>query len=227
MEAQTVFRCCPGWSQQPGDQGCLSRECPPPKPVPQKRLRLKGLSPAWAVQTLFLYLVALPTVRELPTLPPPRLLKRNSPGAVSPQADVGRGQGKRDGAVGGLNGGWGAVSQVLASGRGLRPALGPHGGVCGLRCRFRALSWSPSLARLPAIATPALGSLGPEFPGGPGAGHWRQTDSSSCPASRPWALGLSLPRCLVEACHCLPQRGGPDRCRGDGEPAGQRTRASL
>lgn len=30
MEAQTVFRCCPGWSQQPGDQGCLSRECPPP-----------------------------------------------------------------------------------------------------------------------------------------------------------------------------------------------------
>lgn len=28
METQTVFRCCPGWSQQPGDRGCLSRECP-------------------------------------------------------------------------------------------------------------------------------------------------------------------------------------------------------
>nr|XP_060481261.1 multiple epidermal growth factor-like domains protein 6 [Panthera onca] len=27
MEAQTVFRCCPGWSQQPGDQGCLSPRC--------------------------------------------------------------------------------------------------------------------------------------------------------------------------------------------------------
>lgn len=26
MEAQTVLRCCPGWSQQPGDQGCFSRE---------------------------------------------------------------------------------------------------------------------------------------------------------------------------------------------------------
>ncbi|XP_045659333.1 multiple epidermal growth factor-like domains protein 6 [Ursus americanus] len=27
VEAQTVFRCCPGWSQQPGDQGCLSPQC--------------------------------------------------------------------------------------------------------------------------------------------------------------------------------------------------------
>ncbi|XP_072831992.1 multiple epidermal growth factor-like domains protein 6 [Vicugna pacos] len=27
MEAQTVFRCCPGWSQQPGDRGCLSPTC--------------------------------------------------------------------------------------------------------------------------------------------------------------------------------------------------------
>ncbi|XP_015425995.1 PREDICTED: multiple epidermal growth factor-like domains protein 6 [Myotis davidii] len=27
MEAQPVLRCCPGWSQQPGDQGCLSAEC--------------------------------------------------------------------------------------------------------------------------------------------------------------------------------------------------------
>ncbi|XDB58610.1 hypothetical protein AB1E18_012021 [Capra hircus] len=28
-EAQTVFRCCPGWSQQPGSQGCLSPVCSP------------------------------------------------------------------------------------------------------------------------------------------------------------------------------------------------------
>lgn len=46
MEAQTVFRCCPGWSQQPGEQGCLSRKCPFPdtKSLPQKRPRVKGLS---------------------------------------------------------------------------------------------------------------------------------------------------------------------------------------
>ncbi|XP_067586076.1 multiple epidermal growth factor-like domains protein 6 [Pseudorca crassidens] len=28
-EAQTVLRCCPGWNQQPGDQGCLSSQCSP------------------------------------------------------------------------------------------------------------------------------------------------------------------------------------------------------
>lgn len=27
-EARTVFRCCPGWSQKPGQEGCLSGECP-------------------------------------------------------------------------------------------------------------------------------------------------------------------------------------------------------
>ncbi|KAF6344831.1 hypothetical protein mRhiFer1_010209 [Rhinolophus ferrumequinum] len=27
METQTVLRCCPGWSQQPGHQGCLSAIC--------------------------------------------------------------------------------------------------------------------------------------------------------------------------------------------------------
>lgn len=32
MEAQTVLRCCPGWSQQPGHQGCLSGECPACRP---------------------------------------------------------------------------------------------------------------------------------------------------------------------------------------------------
>lgn len=26
-EARTVFRCCPGWSQKPGQEGCLSGEC--------------------------------------------------------------------------------------------------------------------------------------------------------------------------------------------------------
>lgn len=48
MEAQTVFRCCPGWSQQPGDQGCLSGECPSPNPasVPPRRPCLKGAPPA-------------------------------------------------------------------------------------------------------------------------------------------------------------------------------------
>lgn len=37
MEAQPVLRCCPGWSQQPGDQGCLSGECPPPVPPADTR----------------------------------------------------------------------------------------------------------------------------------------------------------------------------------------------
>lgn len=35
MEAQTVLRCCPGWSQRPGEQGCLSGECPACRPRPR------------------------------------------------------------------------------------------------------------------------------------------------------------------------------------------------
>ena len=38
-----MFRCCPGWSQQPGSQGCLSRECPQP-PVPPWRLHPQSVS---------------------------------------------------------------------------------------------------------------------------------------------------------------------------------------
>lgn len=33
-EARTVLRCCRGWTQQPGEKGCLSGEC---------RLRLPAL----------------------------------------------------------------------------------------------------------------------------------------------------------------------------------------
>ena len=47
-EAQTVFRCCPGWSQQPGSQGCLSRECPPTPAPPVEAtssVSLPGVGP--------------------------------------------------------------------------------------------------------------------------------------------------------------------------------------
>lgn len=78
VEAQTVLRCCPGWSQQPGDQGCLSRECPSPDPesVRRKRPCLKGCPRHGGVQAPFLHLVALITAWEpsraarAPTLPP-------------------------------------------------------------------------------------------------------------------------------------------------------------
>ncbi|KAK2491270.1 hypothetical protein MC885_017937 [Smutsia gigantea] len=48
VEAQTVLRCCPGWSQQPGDQGCFSREywAPPTRlPAPRRRPCLAGMRP--------------------------------------------------------------------------------------------------------------------------------------------------------------------------------------
>jgi hypothetical protein len=43
-EARTVFRCCPGWSQQPGQQGCLSGECPHPFPPATLQTLKRGVS---------------------------------------------------------------------------------------------------------------------------------------------------------------------------------------
>ncbi|KAK7817286.1 hypothetical protein U0070_004423 [Myodes glareolus] len=53
-EARTVFRCCPGWSQKPGQEGCLSAVFLELSPCrePQPHGRHDGLAEILLVETL-------------------------------------------------------------------------------------------------------------------------------------------------------------------------------